>query len=161
MTDARTIEAAPVRDGQPITEKRTVAVDREALRRQYNPPTHTRPLTPMEAIERAKDRWPTPSPGADKLYTSGSVTVRTPREVMERQRKEAAETAAASAEQNHAAATAAGAAKLRDDYHKHAAKVTARAQAARGDAAKEARAAEEVRETAALGAELKRRGILS
>jgi hypothetical protein len=154
MTDVRTIEVAPVKDGQPLTEKRTVAVDRDALRRQYNPPTHTRPLTPMEAIERSKDRWPAPSPGADAAYSSGTVTVRTPREVMERQRKEAAE-------QNNAAATASQATKLRDDYHRHAAKVTAQAQAARGDAAKEARAAESVRETAALGAALKARGILS
>lgn len=47
------------------------------------------------------------------------------------------------------------AAELRAQYRAHAAKITAIAEAARGDAAKEAKAAEEVRASAALGERLK------
>jgi hypothetical protein len=45
--------------------------------------------------------------------------------------------------------------KLRADYRAHVAKITAMAEAARGDAAKEAAAAEQVRASAALGERLK------
>lgn len=56
---------------------------------------------------------------------------------------------------DEAADIAAGAEELRQRYRDHAAEVAARAESARGDAAKEAAAAAEVREVASIGERLK------
>lgn len=61
---------------------------------------------------------------------------------------------------NAPATPTAEAAEIAAQYHAHAAKIAAMAEDARGDAAREAKAAAEVRASAQLGEALKARGIL-
>jgi hypothetical protein len=160
VSATRTIEVPPIKDGRQVTPKQTVKVDRDGIANLYTKTPDTRPLTVQEARAFAEDKWPAASPGADALYASGTVTVLTDREHWEKTRREAVEAATESAKRNNATATASEAKKIAEQFKAHTAHLQQMAAEAKGNRSAERNVAEQIQQSAAVGDELKRRGIL-
>ncbi len=158
--DVRAIPVPKQKDGPPPAYTHKVKVDREAAAAHYAEKPNVRPLTPAEARAFAENKWPGENPGADALYQSGQVTVISDRELWERTRKEAVEDAEKGAEARKAGAPAAAAAEVAEAFHKHTAHLQQMAADAKGNPRSERRVAEQIQQSAAVGDELKRRGVL-
>jgi hypothetical protein len=158
VRDVRVIPAGePTRDT--IPPMRPAKVDVEGLKNTYTRP-NVRPLTPSEARAASENRYPDESTGADALYKSGRIEIRSEKQVQEERRSPADVAAAESAERVRADAGSKAAAAIRDEFHAHAAKLQSMAAEAKGNAAREARVTEAIRQSSIVGAELKQRGLL-
>ncbi len=162
MSVVRVIPEASIKDGQPTGVKGTVrAADVEKVLRPTAPQQHTRPLSPAEQRKVDQNEWLPDEPnGADRLYTSDTVTIRSDRELFEEQYEKSEQERSAAESQHSAERESANRQKLANDFRTHTAHLQKMATEAKGNTASERRVAEQVRQSAALGDELKRRGIL-
>lgn len=162
MSDVRIVTAseATKRDGVHTGVSGTIRA--EDVERELRPsaPT-TRPLSPREHMLAEAGHLPEAVAANPQMGERIVPTVKTDADVFREAHRAAREGDAAQVERRGAEREAASREALADDYRRHVAKVEGMARDARGDSGREARAAQAIRETAALGEALKARGVIA
>lgn len=160
MSDVRIVSSAEAtkRDGIVGVQGVIRAEDQEReIRRNAAP---TRPLSPAEARLAESGQLPE-AVGANPAMGQRVIpTVKTDEDVYKEAHRAVTEDRSAQAERIAATAAASAVESLRDDFHRHAAKVQKIAEAAKGDPAREASAVAQVAATVQLGEALQAQGVV-